>query len=287
MKIPFEPSPTYLVVTLNRSLTCCKHLWKTAAKVIARCNLLKTLATINWGVDFNTLRTSAVSPCYSVAEYCSPVWSGSVHCIKLDVSLNECMGLISGCIKSTPTEILPIFSGIETSDLRRDKQLLNLYNRSKALSHPMHVMFSPDYHYNHRLKLHNPVSIRTSGIFNRINNIDYIESSGTWVEVAWSNRWETSNQYLRTFIHLPSKHPPGHELKHAHWVLLNRLRSGHGRYAAFMKKISLSESELCICGSIQTPGHVLICSTFRIRGNIGTVDNDFKDWLNDNTLLTL
>ena len=120
-----------------------------------------------------------------------------------------------------------------------------------------------------------------------INNIDYIESPETWLDVAWINRWETSNHYLRTFIHSPSKHPPAHELKRVHWVLLNRLRSGHGRYAAFMKKIGPSKSELCICDSIQTPDHVLICNTFRIRGNTGTVDNVFKDWLNDNTLLTL
>ena len=115
-------------------------------------------------------------------------------------------------------EILPILSGIEPSDLHREKQLLNLYNRSKAPSYLMHVIFSPDYHYNHRLKLCNPVSTRASELIYRINNIDYIESPETWVEVAWSNRWETSNQYLRTFTHLPSKHPPGHELKHAYWV---------------------------------------------------------------------
>ena len=195
VKIPFEPSPTYLGVTLDLSLTYCKHLQKTTANVPARCNLLKALATVNWGADFNTLRTFAVSLCYSVAEHCSLVWSGSVHCTKLGVSLNECMRLTSGCIKSTPTEILPILPGIEPSDLRsREKQLLNFYNGSKAPSHPMHVIFSPDYHYNHRPKSRNPVSIRTSELINRINNIDYIESPETWVEVAWSNRWETSNK---------------------------------------------------------------------------------------------
>ena len=65
VKIPFEPSSKYLVVTLDRSLTYRKHLQKTAARVTARCNLLKTLATVNCGADFNTLRTSAVSLCYS------------------------------------------------------------------------------------------------------------------------------------------------------------------------------------------------------------------------------
>ena len=184
MKIPFDPSPAYLGVTLDRSLSYRKYLKETAAKVTARCNLLKTLATVNLGADFNTLRASAVSMCYSVAEYCSSVWSGSVRCTKLDVSLNECMRLISGCIKSTPSEILPILSGIEPNDLRRETQLLNLYNRSKAPSHPMHVIFSPDYHYNHRLKSRNPMSIRTSELINRINKIDFIEPPETWVEVA-------------------------------------------------------------------------------------------------------
>ena len=47
VKIPFESSPTYLGVTLVRSLTYRKHLQKTAAKVTARCDLLKTLATVN------------------------------------------------------------------------------------------------------------------------------------------------------------------------------------------------------------------------------------------------
>ena len=114
----------------------CEHLQKTATKVTARCNPLKTLETVNWSADFNTLRTSAVSRCYSVAEYCSPVWSWSVHCTKLDVSLNECMRLISGCIKSTPTEILPILSGIEPGDLRREKQLLNFIQSFKSSVSP-------------------------------------------------------------------------------------------------------------------------------------------------------
>ena len=155
------------------------------------------------------------------------------HCTKLDVSLNECMWLH----KINSTEILPLLSGIEPSDLHREKQLLNLYNCSKALPHLMHVIFSPDYHCNHCLKSRNPVSIRTSELIKRINNIDYIESPETLVEVAWSNRWETFNQYLRTFIDSPSKHAPGHELKEAHWVLLNRLHSGHGRCTAFMEKL--------------------------------------------------
>ena len=47
VKIHFEPSPTHLGVTLYRSLMYHKHLQKTTAKVTARCNLLKTPATVN------------------------------------------------------------------------------------------------------------------------------------------------------------------------------------------------------------------------------------------------
>ena len=67
-----------------------------------RCNLLKRLASNRWGADFSSLRTSALALCYSVAEYCSPVWSQNQHCKKVDTSLNECLRFVSGCIKSYP-----------------------------------------------------------------------------------------------------------------------------------------------------------------------------------------
>ena len=41
------------------------------------------------------------------------------------------------------------------------------------------------------------------------------------------------------------------------WVQLNRLRSGAGRFAANLKQWSITDSDLCLCGQIQTNEHVI------------------------------
>ena len=39
-----------------------------------------------------------------------------------------------------------------------------------------------------------------------------------------------------------------------------------------------------VCGEIQTPQHVLVCQMIGIRGDIKTVDNDFRNWIDSNNL---
>ena len=66
-----------------------------------------------WGASANTLRSSALVLCYSAAEYCAPVWSRSAHTSQIDVQLNSTMHLISGTLRSTPLQWLPVLSNIE------------------------------------------------------------------------------------------------------------------------------------------------------------------------------
>ena len=63
-----DSCPVYLGVTLDRTLSYRQHLQKTAAKVKSRNNLLSKLAGSSWGANADTLRTSALALCYSVAE---------------------------------------------------------------------------------------------------------------------------------------------------------------------------------------------------------------------------
>jgi len=74
-----DPNPVYLGVTLDRTLSYQQHLTKTAGKLQSRNNLLMKLAGSSWGANANTLRSSALALCYSVAEYCCPVWQCSTH----------------------------------------------------------------------------------------------------------------------------------------------------------------------------------------------------------------
>ena len=96
-----EHRPTYLGVTLDRTLSHKAHLSKVAAKVNSRNCLLSKLAGSSWGASASTLRTSGMALCYSVAEYCCPVWRHSAHVKLVDTRLNHTMRLISGTLKPT------------------------------------------------------------------------------------------------------------------------------------------------------------------------------------------
>jgi len=63
-----ECHPTYLGMTLDRTLSYREHLTKTAGKLKNRNNLLMKLASSIWGASANTLRSSALALCYSAAE---------------------------------------------------------------------------------------------------------------------------------------------------------------------------------------------------------------------------
>ena len=174
------------------------------------------------------------------------------------------MRLISGCIKFTPTDILPVLSGIEPPDIRRDKNTLDLRNRALSNNHMLSNLITNPL-LNTRLKSRSPLSFRMNSIANVDNGII---SSRSWANEKWKTRWNASEHQLKQFIPSPSSNPPGCDLKRSEWVLLNRLRSGYGRFAGFMFRIGLSNDPYCLCGKIQTAQHVLNCQRIGISLSI-------------------
>ena len=73
----------YLGVTLDRTLGYKHHKHNTHMKV-AIYNLLGKLSNSKWGANASTIRTTALTLSYSIAEYASPVWARSSHAQKLD-----------------------------------------------------------------------------------------------------------------------------------------------------------------------------------------------------------
>ena len=191
------------------------------------------------------------------------------------------MRLVSGSIKSTPKTLLPVLCGIEPPDIRRDRDILNLRKRAMKDSHLFHqAALSPI--VDPRLKSRMPLSTRMHILSNQI---DQTTSSDSWAKSAWNRRWNDSEVMLREYILTPSEKPAGYDLQRNHWTLLNRIRSGYGRFASFMHKVGLSDNPFCVCGDVQTPQHVLICQMIGIRGDIRTVDDEFRNWLKHNKLL--
>jgi len=133
-RISHDPHPVYLGVSLDRSLTFRQHATKTAAKIKSRNNLISKLAGSSWGADAQTLWSSAVALCYSVAEYCVPAWGHSSHVKLVDRQLNETMQIVSGTIRPTPLQWLPVLSHIAPPVVRRTELSANfIHNFQKNL----------------------------------------------------------------------------------------------------------------------------------------------------------
>ena len=136
--LPPCPVPTYLGVKLDRSLTFHHHLEALRKKLSTRVALLRRLAGSGWGAGAKTLRISALSSVYSTAEYCAPVWCRSTHTGLIDSILNDALRIVTGCLRPTPTEDLPVLAGIQPAELRRLGATLSLANR--AIHDPDHVL---------------------------------------------------------------------------------------------------------------------------------------------------
>ncbi|KAJ4918422.1 hypothetical protein JOQ06_004167 [Pogonophryne albipinna] len=112
--------PVYLGVTLDRCLSFKTHTEKTKCKVSARNNIIRKLTGTTWGANPQTLKSTALALCYSAAEYACPVWERAAHAKKLDPALNASCRIITGYLKSTPTDRLYILAGIAPPEIRRN-----------------------------------------------------------------------------------------------------------------------------------------------------------------------
>ena len=94
------------------------HVEKIKQKAGTRNNIIRKLRNSKWRATPTTPRSSALALCYSAAEYACPVWERSTHAKKLDATLNETCRMITGCLKPTNTNRLPVLAGIATPDFR-------------------------------------------------------------------------------------------------------------------------------------------------------------------------
>ena len=117
--LPFCPTPTYVGVKLDRSLTFRHHLVALRKKLSSRLTLLRQLVGWGWDAGAKTLRIATLSLVYSTSEYCAPVWCRSAHTRLIDSVLNDALRIVTGCLRPTPTDHLPILSGIQPAELRR------------------------------------------------------------------------------------------------------------------------------------------------------------------------
>ena len=89
------------------------------------CRLFRLVGS-GWGAGAKTLRMATLSLVYSTAEYCAPVWCRSAHTRLIDSVLNDALHIVIGCLRPTPTDHLPVLSGIQPAELRLMRATLSL-----------------------------------------------------------------------------------------------------------------------------------------------------------------
>ena len=137
--LSFCLTPTYLGVKLDRWLTFCHHLVALRKKLCSRVTLLRRLVGSGWGASAKTLRIATLSLVYSTGELCAPVWCRSAHTRLIDSVLNDALRIVTGCLRPTQTDHLPVLSGMQPAELRRLGATLSLNHRGSM--DPDHILY--------------------------------------------------------------------------------------------------------------------------------------------------
>ena len=257
--LPFCPTPTYLGVKLDRSLTFCHHLVPLRKKLSSRVTLLRRLVGSGWGAGAKTLRIAILSLVYSA------VWCRSAHTRLIDSVLNDALRIVTGCLRPTPTDHLPVLLGIQPSELRRMGAILSLaYCGSLDPDHILHGLLSGSSDTRQvRLRSRRPF---VPAARNRLDNLARLGiRASEWTNHKWNAEYCENASRLRAFVSETGARPVGMGLPREAWVKLNRLRTGVGRFHSSMHKWGLAPSPNCECSaSEQTADHVLTaCPIYR------------------------
>ena len=225
--LQFQSVPTYFGVKLDRTLTFKQHLEGAKAKTTTRAALIRRLAGTTWGATTKTLRISTVAlvPVFSAAEYCAPVWCRSPHANKLDVALNSALRTVSGCLRATPVNQLPVLAGIAPADVRREAAMLALSRKAHSSeSHLLHKIVT-ETPRRVRLKSRRPFVTHAHELL-RTSPAD--ASKAAWVKARWRDQWKLAEpSRLHRYIDDPMD-VPGQDLPQKQWTTLNHLRTGVG-----------------------------------------------------------
>ena len=200
------------------------------------------------GADAKTLRIATLFLVYSTAEYCAPVWCRSAHTCLIDSVLNDALRIVTGCLRSTLSDHLPILSGIQSAELRRMRATLSLDHRGSLDSdHILYGLLSWSSDTGQvRLRSRSPF---VPGARNLLDNLSRLVRASEWTNHKWKTEYFEIAFRLHAFVSETGARPVGMGLPRAAWVKLNRLRTGVGRFYSSMHKWGIAPSPNCGCGA--------------------------------------
>ena len=194
--------------------------------------------------------------------------------------------MVTGCLRPTATDHLPVLSGIQPAEVRRMGATLSLAHRGSL--DPDHILYglligSSDTRQV-RLRSRRPFVPAARNLLDNLARLGIRASE--WTNHKWKTEYCENASRLRVFVPETGPRHVGMGLPRAAWVKLNRLRTGVGRFHSSMHKWGLAPSPNCECGaSDETADHVLTaCPIHRAphgaRG-LTVLDDETRCWLND------
>ena len=204
-----SPTPTYLGVKLDRSLTFRHHLVALLKKLSSRVTLLRRLVGSGWGAGAKTLPIATLSLVYSTAEYCAPVWCLSAYTRLIVSVLNDALRIVTGCLRPSPTDHLPVLSGIQPAEVRRMGATLSLAYRGSL--DPDHILHGPlsgsSDTLQVRLRSRRPF---VPGARNLLNNLTRLGiRASEWTNYKWKTEYSGNASRLRAFVPRTGTRPVG------------------------------------------------------------------------------
>ena len=261
--LPFRPVLTYLVVKLDRVLTYRHHL-KVLRKKLSTCVLLLRRLTVSrCFAGAKTFHTASLSLIYSIAEYCAPACCRNAHTLLIDSVLGDALRIVTRCLRPTPTAKLPVFLGIQSGELSRQKATffaglaLTTFCLLLATGYILHGQLTkPQADSKERLKSRHPFAPAARQLLHNLCELGI--HAAQWTNLTWDAEYSKSMSAFDVYISWVSTRPIGISLTRTVWVKLNRLRTGVRRFGSSMLKWGLASSGKCKCGaSKQTADHII------------------------------
>jgi len=226
-------------------------------------------------------RTATLALVHSTAEYCAPVWCRSAHTHLIDPGSNGALRIVTGCLRPTPADNLPILAGIQPAELHRGATLI-LARRVMEPGHLIHPFTGWERKISQMENTHllskSPFVSDAQQLIS--SSDDDNGSAAPWADHRWNAEWLESTTRLRTFIHDTGTHPPGMDLPRTAWARLYRLRTGVRLFRSCLYKWGMTSSAACEYGAEeQTVDHVIQCPIHRPPHGLTVLDDETIDWL--------
>ena len=159
-----QVNPVYLGAKLDRQLNMSPLVDSLKEKANRRLRLIKRLATTTWGANKETLRNLYLGYVRSAMEQTLPLQAiaSKRTTSSLDIVQNQALRLVCGGMRTTPTAACEIDARVEPLDLRRERAVMESFERYKRFDtdHPNRVLVD-SWECIGRLQQQSPMDVAT------------------------------------------------------------------------------------------------------------------------------